>query len=562
MQTRIPTTRTFRSALMAVVLTVAFFSAVASAGAIANGTIGGSIVDSSTGTPLLTTTVTIYQWNGSSWGAVASAMPNIAGVYSVSVPAGDYQVLFRAPGYAYRAHPNGQWFGMAGASSVTVVPSLNTAVNVRMVREAVFVGKATTEATGGAILGMDGNYSVRDLDSVFYTNTWIQNPLSGWWSGRRVEANMAQYGGLANSYYRNPDGSTVRRSVVGTNTVPLKVRHMPDAYHDAIRKTAGNRWQASVTAAWETTTSPDPDMVNWRYVSDVVIASGDDAGAADALSAAGLAGVYNVSSPVSGAPLLLVSKSGLNTEIKNALKAMPGPIDVHIVGGTAVISDTVKNQIDALSPVHEVDRISGADRFKTAVAVANRMTTVLSNQGEPLPDTVLLANGLDPTKFSDALALSPVAWSKHAPILLVGKDVLPTPTKNALSGFSASNRYIAGGSATVSEATRVKCAVSPTNRLWGGNRYATAASIASKAISAGWVPNWNVGVAATQPDALAGGVSIAQTGGVLLLTSPTGLPSATRNWIVAHPPYAHAFVYGSTGSIPESQRLQIQALIN
>lgn len=554
--------RVMRLTVMAVVVALTFFSATATATAVADGILDGTVMESNTHAPISGATVKLWRWNGSSWAFVKGAFANAMGFYQVSVPQGEYQVLFEAPGYASKVPSNAQWFGYPGASTVTVFSGLTTDQDVVLYPEARFVAKAVTEATGGSVNGLHSNFVVKDIDSEFAKGTDAKNVLAGWWTDRRVEAAVTVGSGFANSYYRNAAGSTVWRSVVGTNTIPIRVRHVPSAYHDAIRKTGSNRWQTAVTASWENTTSPESSMVNWRYVSDVVIASGDDAGAADALSAAGLAGVYNLSDTVPGAPLLLVAKNGLNKEVKNALNAMPGPIDVHIVGGPAVVSDNVKNQIEVLSPVHEVDRVYGADRYKTAVAVANRMKIVLMNQGKPVPNTVLIANGQDATKFSDALALSPVAWSKHAPILLVGKDTLPTSTKSALAGFSASKRYIAGGSATVSEATRVKCGVSTANRLWGSNRYYTAAKIATKAVTAGWVHNWNVGVAATQPDALAGGVSIAQTGGVLLLTSPSGLPSATKSWIVAHPPYAAAFVYGSTGSIPESQRLQIQTLIN
>lgn len=551
-----------RRLAVVVLVALSFFSMATTASAVVNGTLTGSIVASSTGDPIPSSNVSLWRWNGSNWSWVAAAVANASGVYQLSVAPGDYQALFQARGFASRVHSSAQWVGLPGSGTVTISPGLTTTLDIRLLPEACIVAKTSTEATGGTVNGLEANLLVDDLDSDYWVSTWSENPLAGLWPGRRNEVSIIGYNGFAASYYRNAAGSTVWRSVLGTNTVPLAVRHMPSTYHDAIRKTGGNRWQAAVTDSWENTISPTPEMVNWRYVSDVVIASGDDAGAADALSAAGLAGVYNLSDDVPGAPLLLVTKSSLNAEVKNAINAMPGPIDVHVVGGSAVVSDHVLDQIEALSPVHEVDRVYGTDRYKTAVAVANRMKTVLSNEGKPLPDTALIANGQDPAKFSDALALSPVAWTKHAPILLVGKDTLPTATKNALAGFSASKRYIAGGSATVSEATRVKCGVSVANRLWGSSRYYTATKIASKAVSAGWVPNWNIGVAATQPDALAGGVSIAQTGGVLLLTAPTGLPTATKSWIEDNQPYAHAFIYGSKSSIPESQRLKIQALIN
>lgn len=141
--------------------------------------------------------------------------------------------------------------------------------------------------------------------------------------------------------------------------------------------------------------------------------SGDDAAMADPLTASGLCWAYN-------APLLLVSKNASKNEEQlirlDDMAHFNGntgnhPFKVHVVGGAASIPTTVYNSIAAaVGGASHVERISGATRYDVAKNIALRMRNVRSDQR----GGVLFANGADPDKYFDALALSAItAKNRH-----------------------------------------------------------------------------------------------------------------------------------------------------
>ncbi|MDZ4063917.1 MAG: cell wall-binding repeat-containing protein, partial [Coriobacteriia bacterium] len=259
------------------------------------------------------------------------------------------------------------------------------------------------------------------------------------------------------------------------------------------------------------------------HVSDVVIASGDDAAAADPLAAGGLCWAYN-------APLLLVSK----TASKNAgtminladIEGFSGRVRVHVVGGTSTIPPTVYNQIvAAVGSAADVERIPGANRYDVARNIALRMRDV-RNDHEP---GVLFANGADSTKFFDALALSAVSAHTGMPVLLVKKDSIPVETTDALASMTSTTpRFVAGGTATVSDA--VRSALGAT-RWWGSDRYSTAKDVADEAITRGYLSSHSVAIASKLPDALSAGADVGFLGGPVLVVKPDSLPSATKAFL-------------------------------
>lgn len=259
------------------------------------------------------------------------------------------------------------------------------------------------------------------------------------------------------------------------------------------------------------------------HVSDVVIASGEDAAAADPLAAGGLCWAYN-------APLLLVSKH----TSKNALtmirlqdmEGFSGRVRVHVVGGTTTIPSSVYNQIvAAVGSASDVERIPGANRYDLARNIALRMRDVRSD-AEP---GVLLANGADSAKFFDALALSSVSAHTGMPVLLVKQNAIPSETAAALASLSSSTpRFLAGGTATVSGT--VQSSLGAT-RWSGPDRYATAAAVAEKAISAGYLGAHNIAIASKLPDALSAGANVGFLGGPIVVVKTDSLPSSTRAYL-------------------------------
>ncbi|MBP3950124.1 cell wall-binding repeat-containing protein [Bacillus suaedae] len=137
-----------------------------------------------------------------------------------------------------------------------------------------------------------------------------------------------------------------------------------------------------------------------------------------------------------GYPILLSKEDQLPTSTEAALKAH-NIQETIVVGGTAVISNSIKNQLP------KATRISGADRYKTAVAVLKELNHT-SDQGQ-----VYIATG---SNFADALTGSVLAAKKGSPVLLTGGwnvvdgDVLDVIGQNEIDFFN-----ILGGSSAVSE---------------------------------------------------------------------------------------------------------------
>jgi hypothetical protein len=245
----------------------------------------------------------------------------------------------------------------------------------------------------------------------------------------------------------------------------------------------------------------------------VVLARADDY--PDALVGGPLAAAKN-------APLLLTEGSTLPSETATEVKrVLPAGGTVYVLGGTSAIPTSVTSQLTSLG--YTVTRYSGADRYATAVAVATALGS---------PTTVLLATG---TNFPDALAAGPAAAHVHGAILLTDGSTVPAETATYLAG--AHTTYAIGGPAAA--------AVPSATAIVGGDRYATAAAVATKFFPTSTV----VGVATGTgfPDALAGGAQLALMGGPLLLSSATTVPTSTSTYLTAdHSALTKIYVYGGT----------------
>ncbi len=301
------------------------------------------------------------------------------------------------------------------------------------------------------------------------------------------------------------------------------------------------------------------DQGNWPGVDDIVLACGDDAGAADALSAAGLCGLYD-------APLFLVSTDYTPREVITAVKeiaSVNGDVTVHIVGGPARVPEARLWNLDAGSGRLIMDRIqSTGDRYDTAAAIARR---IIEETGEK-PELVLVANGADPSKFADALALSPLSRAMKAPILLVGQDHMPDATDEAIRdcySFLPQTAYVvAGGPATIGEDLyweHFGSRVAMDDERWAGaDRYGTAIAIADKAIEHGWLSSERVGLAANLPDALAGGGMLGRARAPLLLTRGETLTRSTGSWLSDNrSSILQCYLFGGTRSISDSVKAQV-----
>ena len=88
-----------------------------------------------------------------------------------------------------------------------------------------------------------------------------------------------------------------------------------------------------------------------------------------------------------------------------------------------------------------VVRLSGADRFATAVAVSR---TFFSR-----PPAVYLATGFN---FPDALSTVPAAGRAGAPLLLIGPATVPTVVRSELTRLFPPRCYLIGGTSVIGNA--------------------------------------------------------------------------------------------------------------
>ena len=193
----------------------------------------------------------------------------------------------------------------------------------------------------------------------------------------------------------------------------------------------------------------------------------------------------------------------------------------------------------------EVYRISGKDRYETAVNVAYEGWQY-SGANE-----ILLATGTD---FPDALAAAPLGYYLDAPILLTKNNSLPDSVIQAIRDLDVEKVTIIGGTGAVSqgiEAYLKNTLGLKVERISGSTRYDTAVKIANK------LPIQEISIVVSgqnYPDALSIGPLAARNGFPILLTQSNTLPSSTAAQVKK---YSNTFVIGGTGAVTENVRKQL-----
>ena len=210
--------------------------------------------------------------------------------------------------------------------------------------------------------------------------------------------------------------------------------------------------------------------------SDVVLVNGE--ALVDGLAAAPLAGYLSNESGLN-APILLTEKGRLPKATQRYLKELIDEelnkeITVHIVGGDAVVSDSVKRELRSLGV--KVERYAGEDREATSMAVANEI-------GFDNGAFVVGATG-----EADAMSVSGFAASKIAPIVVSGFEGLSEDTIDALDGERV---YVIGGDAAVSNSDfdEIKAIASSITRVSGSDRKETNAAVINKFYTNSFVGN-------------------------------------------------------------------------
>jgi len=222
----------------------------------------------------------------------------------------------------------------------------------------------------------------------------------------------------------------------------------------------------------------------------------------DALVGAPLAAAKN-------APLLFTSGTTLPAVTAAEIRrVLPRGKAVYLLGGPSAIPNQIVAELTALgySPI----RIAGADRFETAVAVADEL-------GDPT--TIFVASGSD---FADALTAGPAAAQAHGAILLTSPGGVEVSTSNYLAAHSGTV-YAIGGPAAAADPTATP--------IFGADRFGTGIAVAQQFFPA--ATSAGIASGGAFPDALAAGAYMAATGGPLLLTTPSTLSASVAAYLTA-----------------------------
>jgi hypothetical protein len=209
------------------------------------------------------------------------------------------------------------------------------------------------------------------------------------------------------------------------------------------------------------------------------------------------------------APLLFVSGSLSADTQTDIVRVLPPGGTVYLLGGTEAIPASVGTALTALGFV--VTRYSGADRYATALAVANGLGN---------PSTVFLATG---ENFPDALAAGPAAAKMHGVVLLTAGSAMPASVQAYLTAH-AGTVYAVGAPAAAADPG--------ATALRGADRCATAVAVATSVFGAS-PTTIAIASGVTFPDALSGGVYVAHFGGPMLLSDPHVLPASTSSYLTS-----------------------------
>lgn len=314
---------------------------------------------------------------------------------------------------------------------------------------------------------------------------------------------------------------------------------------DADRLSGASRYLTALGVSHQMwNAADDPYWWEGPWGNGVILVSGENY--ADGLAAGAL-------SVRTGNPVLLTPKNVLPASVADEIHRLASAnwwnawnsdgtrrdntFTVYICGSDAAVSTAVETALDADQYVTSVRRLQGANRYGTAVAIADE-----ADKRELRAPVGQFSNGVRPQRlareafvinggaWADGLAAGPVAGWVHAPVLMTTRFSLPQETAEWLKANGVGSVHVVGGPSVVdtSVITAIESlSTSPTvDRIAGGTRYETAYKVATYGVSRGMVGNAVTVVSGDSPwDALSAGQLTFMTYSPLMLTQKTALSS-------------------------------------
>lgn len=197
------------------------------------------------------------------------------------------------------------------------------------------------------------------------------------------------------------------------------------------------------------------------------------------------------------------------------------------------------------NPGVTVQRVSGSDRYATAVALAQR--------GYPTTaPVVVLATG---TNYPDALAAGPVAAQLGGPLLLTAPGFVPSAVLTEIQALDPRTVVVVGGVSAISGdvLSTIQSALphATVTRVAGADRYATSAAVVRYGFGAGaHVPGVYLATGRNFPDALSAAAAAgAAHEPVLLLNGVEGALDSVTSGLISDLSPAKATIVGGYSAV-------------
>lgn len=260
----------------------------------------------------------------------------------------------------------------------------------------------------------------------------------------------------------------------------------------------------------------------------------------DVLTAAPFAKANNAS-------LLYISSNSISKEVMSEIARLKAK-EITIIGGEKSVNEGLKKELEKRN--FKVDRLSGADRYKTSAQIAAKLI-------DGKTTTLEIASG---ENYADALSLNNAAEKDKAPILLVRVNAIDKSVEDVIKSSKASLINIVGGEKSVSENTKAnikKISKATVNRMGGADRYETSILLAKYSGAKEVVV---VASGENFADALVAAPFSAKQKGAILLTNKDKLGQNAEQFI-KDTKFNKSYVIGGEKSVSEDVINQLTSII-
>lgn len=203
-----------------------------------------------------------------------------------------------------------------------------------------------------------------------------------------------------------------------------------------LTRPGGNVVRVSGQDRYATSRSMLAELIKTKEVRRLFVVTGRDF--PDALAAVGAASRIDTNGGVllvdGSSPRLDDATIRSISRTRSALSPAARPLAITIVGGPQVVSRGIEQQLRAAG--HVVDRVYGADRYETAVAIGDRFFPV---------DWSVRAHIATGSGFADALSVSGLMGLHSSPLYLSGADCIPRVAYDSLVKRLVNDVRVIGG---------------------------------------------------------------------------------------------------------------------